>query len=205
MATTDVKYDGYQLPRDAGKLDKNPQAATTVTYAEKTLPNDKATPVTFSDPFNTPGLILLNNGVQQIQLPPDTVVIPEGEKRLAMTFIVDGPSVFERIQTKPRRLEFRGTFRMQDIGGTRYNNTTPPPGATGWVNNVFPQEYINDVYNYVFLPNTVLTLKNSFLNGIGILELIVENIIFEPRPGTTNVGYSLAAWENQRGQSIIIK
>lgn len=198
-----VPYAGHLVPKDK-KAPVTPVPDPNVPYAGSILPRNARTPQQFLDQFNTPGIISFNNGVQEITMPPDTIIYPEFEKRLAMDYILDGPSVFERIQTKPTHLEFRGTFRMQDIDGTRYNNTKPPPGSLGIINNVFPQEFINDWHNYTWLPNTILVVKNSLLNGIGIQQVIVEKASLEPAPGNKNVGYRLTAWENVPGQSLII-
>jgi len=199
-----VPYEGYILPRDAGKLTDPERPSPNINYNGAQLPRDAAKLAAFKDFLNKPGEIKLNNGVQEIVMPPDTVIIPDAEKLLVKTNILDGVSAFERILRFASFMELRGTVRMQDIDGTRYNNTTPPAGLTGNINNVFPQEYINDIWEYVFLPNTVLVLKNSFLNGIGIQQVIVEKMSYMPGQGTTNVGYRLGVWENVNGPSLII-
>lgn len=199
-----IKYEGYVLPRDAGKRSLEPNTDPNIDYAGVSLPKGAKTFVPFKDVLNKPGEIFLNNGFQEIMLPPDTVIIPDDEKLLVRTEILDGVSAFERILRLPMYMEFHGTFRMQAINGTRYNNTTPPAGLIGMPVNVWPQEYINDVWQYVFLPDTVLIIKNSFLNGIGIQQVIVEKFGQEPARGTTDVRFRLQAWENVDGPSLLI-
>ena len=199
-----IRYEGYVLPRDAGKRQIRPDTDPNLNYEGNTLPKDAKQFTAFNDLFNKPGEIRLNNGVQEIVLPPDTVILPDAEKIIPQCVILDGVSVFERVARKPTLLEMRGTFRMQDINGTRYNNTNPPAGALGFINNVFPQDYINDVWTYTFLPDTVLIVKNSLLNGIGIQEVIVEKFSMEPGMGTKNVGFRLMCWEIVQGPNLII-
>lgn len=196
-------WNGKQLPRDKKSIQIQP-VDPTQHWDGYTLPDDKVTPQVFSDPFNKPGLIILNNGTQQIALPPDTVIVPKVKKTLVQTHILDGVSVFEHIMRDPVMMEFQGVFRMQDINGTRYNNTNPPAGLVGTINNVFAQDYMNDVWNFLFIPNTILILKNSFLNGIGIQQIIVEEFAPLTVSGSKNIPYKLTAWENVPGQSIII-
>lgn len=198
-----VNYAGKTLPQDKVAI-KTPVQDPNVPYNGKTLAADAVTPVPFSDPLNTPGTTILSNGTQQITLPPDTIIMLAGKKIIAKTNILDGVSVFERIMRDPYQIDFEGVFRMQDINGTRYNNTTPPAGTTGTPNNIWPQEYLNDVWNYVWLPNTILTIKNSYLNGLGIQQIIIEEISPSTIRGSKNIPYKIKAWENVPGQSLII-
>jgi len=204
IGPNDVYYHGKILPRDKA-APYQPVIDPNVPYAGNVLPRDKVTPTLFVDLYNRPGDIKLNNGVQEITLPPDTIPLVQGKKELVMTHLLDGGvSCFERILRDPYKITFQGVLRMQDIDGTKYNNTNPPAGKQGQINNIFAQDYLNDVWNYVWLPDTVLVVKNSFLNGLGIQQIIVESMEPSPIPGSTNIPFVLSAWENVVGQSLII-
>ena len=198
-----VYYEGKTFPADAAPI-QTPVTDPNIPYNGKVLPKDTVKPVPFSDPLNTPGTIILNNGTQQMNLPPDTTIILMGKKILAQTTILDGVSVFERIMRDPYEIEFEGTFRMQNINGTNYNNTTPPAGLKGIPNNVWPQQYLNDFWNYIWIPNTVLIIKNSYLNGLGVQQVIVESVHPQTIRGTKNIPFKIKCWENVPGQSLII-
>lgn len=199
-----IKYAGKTLPRDKGQP-RTIEGDPNIYYQGTELPAGKIAPTPFVDAFNTPGTIILTNLSQSVTLPPDSKISPlKGEKHIAMTNILDGVPVFEHIQRKAYKIEIEGTFRMQNKGGQTYNNTTPPPGTTGQVNNVFAQGYLQDVWNNAWLPNTVLGVNNTYLNGLGILQIIVESFVTTIDRGKKDIFFVLSAWENVVGQSLII-
>ena len=103
--------------------------------------------------------------------------------------------------TKATRIEIEFTLRMQNIAGTLYYNTN---ATTGITNNVFPQQYLHDVWYSVFKPNSVLTIQNSMLNNLGITQVVVENFKANTVRSSTNVPCFLYLWENVPGQSLNI-
>lgn len=198
-----VTYNGKTLPKDKAPA-RNIPPDPNVPYEGSTLPADTRNYVPFVDKINTPGSVTLISPTNQVILPPDTLISIHAEKHLVMTNILDGVSVFEHIQRKPCRIEFEGVLRMQIKGGVTYENTTPPAGVTGLIDNLFPQEYLNAVWTNVFLPDTVLKVANSYLNGLGIQEIVIEAMTPAVVRGSRNVPYHITAWENVPGQSLII-
>lgn len=198
-----VRYDGKILPKDKAPARQLP-TDPNVPYDGSVLPKDKVQYVPYVDKINTPGAVTLISPTNQVILPPDTLISIHADKHLVMTNILDGVSVFEHIQRKPCRIEFEGVLRMQTKGGIIYQNTTPPAGLTGITNNVFAQDYLNAVWTHLFLPDTVLKVANSYLNGLNIQEIVIESITPSVVRGSTNIPYHITAWENVPGQSLII-
>jgi hypothetical protein len=200
ITNPNVNYAGKVLPRDRAAVIM-PTPDPTVNYAGSTLPQDAAEPQVFTDPTNTPGTVQLGGILMSV----DTLTFLNGKKILVLTHILDGPSVFERISRDPCEIEFEGVLRMQNQGGINfYNTNSAPPGLTGPLNNVFAQQYMNDVWTNCYLPDSVLNVKNSFLNGINISELVIETISVRPRRGSTDIAFKIKAFENVPGQSLII-
>lgn len=204
-----IHYNGKTLPKDKAPARSLP-VDPDITYNGGTLPADKIVYVPFIDSFNTPGEITLITPSNSITLPPDTKCFPHGAKHLAMTPLLDAEDgqplvvAFERIQRKPYKIEIEGTFRMQNQGGTTYENTNPPAGLRGPINNVFAQQSLNAFWNGIWLIDTVVKIKNSYLNGLGIQEIVIEDMTPEVVRGSTNIPFHITAWENVPGQSLII-
>lgn len=201
-----IHYQGKTFPKDRGQSrDTTDIPDPKIPYAGAYYPDSKKTYTPFVDNFNTPGVIILGSTTAQTTLPPDSLIhVLKAEKHLVMTTILDGVSVFEHINRKPYKIEIEGTFRMQNKGGTTYNNTTPPAGAAGPINNVFAQQYLNATWTNVWLPDTVLTVSNSYLNGLGIQQIVVESFHTSLKRGSKDIGFVLQAFENVPGQSLII-
>lgn len=182
----EVYYNGKILPKDKAPLrvdvpDKN------VDYHESQLPADKKTPQPLTrDLSNNPSRLVINGYL----MPADVAVYITLEKLIAQSNILDGPSVFERITRKPYQLEFEFTIRTQLADGTGY---------------IFPQEETLNFWTNVWVPDSVLRVDNTFLNKLGIQEMIANNGNLTTVRGSKNVPLRLTAWENQPGQSLIIK
>lgn len=203
-----IRYDGKVLPRDKAPI-KDPPQDPNIVYNGSTFPADKVTPQPFSDAFNTPGQVTLISPTATVILPPDTKIWPHGEKHIVLTTPLDADggnytAFFERIRRKPYKIEIEGVFRMQNKGGVTYENTNPPSGLRGQVNNVFAQDYLNTVWNNAWIPDTVLRVKNSFLNGLGILEIVIESMSPDVVRGSKNIPFHISAWENTPGLSLTI-
>lgn len=201
-----VRYNGKVLPRDKAPS-KQQLVNPNVYYGGGRLPADAIKPVPFVDKINKPGEIIISGLTGSVTLPPDTMITISGDKRLVMTPILDNPdgvNVFEHIARKPYKIEFEGVIRMQVKQGIPFNNTNPPPGLSGPTHDIFPQEYLNNIWTNVWLPNGVLTIQNTYLNGLGIQQIVIESINPSVVRGSTNVPYHIIGWENQPGQSLII-
>lgn len=181
-----VHYHGKVLPRDAAPP-AQPVVDDRVNYHGKELPRDAKLPDLIPpDHTNNPSLII----IQGLTLPGDTSILIDGEKILARDRIFDGIPVIEHIAREASKIEFEGIFRY-----------TPDFGST----YPFPQDVVDNYWTTVFLPNSVLTLTNTYLNRIGIMQLVVEKATLHTVRGSTNVPFRMITYENIVGQSLIVQ
>ncbi len=187
MVDPNVPYQGYVLPADAQPLTSVP-IDPNVNYANHQLPRDKvqSLPIVIKDGTNNPSSIILSAGQNFVFLPASTQIILKGEKIIAESQILDGVSVFEHVSRKPYEIDF-------DI--LIWNSSYNAP---------FPQDVINNIWTDLWLPNTIVDVGNTYLNGIGIQQVIIKSINPAPKLGSTNVTLKIRCYENQIGQSIII-
>jgi len=180
-------------------------------YNNKILPKDAATPIKVAnDEHNKPSETTIKwvntttGGTTSINLPPDTIILPTGEKLIVESRILDGVSVTERIGRKPYEIEIEGTLRMSktaDGTGKYYDFNTDGNQLTF---SMFPQDYINELFETVFVPDAVLDITNTLLNALGVLQIIVRQARIAPIAGSNNVTFRITAYENQPGESLII-
>jgi len=199
--TVDVRYHGKILPRDAAPL-KVFVPDPNVDYANNTLPGGAPPPlIPFTDPTNNPKYLVIG----PVVLPPDSKIEITNKKIVVLTHILDGPSVFERISREPADIEIECVLRMQNQGGvTFYNTNNQPPGLAGPVADIFPVQYMEDIWNQIWLPDSVQTVNNSYLNKLNISQLVIEHISAHVQRGSTNILLHLKCFENVPGQSLII-
>lgn len=182
LVNESVFYDGKELPQDAASLADAP-INTDVNYQGKTLPDQAVKPIKeVVDLTNNPKAIIIGG----ISLPNSSSIMVSGKKTIAESQIIDGVSVFEHISRKPYEIEFK--FLIWDSS----------------IHPVFPQSVINNLWTNVWLPNSVQRVTNTYLNGLGIQQIIIESIKPMPRLGSKNVDMVIKAYENQFGQTIII-
>ncbi len=132
------------------------------------------------DPFNLPSLVTING----FQLPVDVMITLNNEKVIAESKILDGVAVFERVSRNPMEINFEFTVRQKGY----------MPQNLG--EYIFPAEILKSLMDDVWLPNAVLTIKNTFLNKIGIIDVIVKSVTIATVRGSTNVPVSLHCLEN---------
>jgi hypothetical protein len=116
-----IHYHGKELPKDAKKptLSKGDTLGDdgNVAYNNKELPRDN---VPYSPPqrdlTNNPSLVKIGG----IVLPADTIIYLNGKKTLAVSKILDGVSVTERILREPYELEFECVLRQSNSDNTLY-------------------------------------------------------------------------------------
>lgn len=186
-----VFYGGRILPDQAtkpvkteGDTDPTPKE---VDYGGKHLPGQKKTyqrPAL--DQSNNPSLTIING----VQLPLDTAIYLNGKKIHAVSTILDGVSVVERIRREPYEIEFEGVLRVKDSSGSGY---------------VFPQDAAKEMQDNIFFPNSVLKVQNTFLNKLGIQELIIDSFNPVTVRGSKNVPFRMRAFENVPGKTLIVK
>lgn len=186
---SNVYYNGKVLPRDAkkpvqltGDTEGSPEQ---VNYNGAQLPRDKKQ---YNPPkkdlTNNPGLIKIGG----ITMPPDIAVFLNGQKNLAISKILDGVSVVERINRQPYEIEFECVIRAQDANG----------------NYIFAQDELDNIWTNVWLPDSVQTVENTLLNKLGIREIVIESITPTTLRGSTNIPLRIRAYENIIGQTIIV-
>lgn len=182
----DVRYHGKILPQDAAPA-AQPIVDPNVTYAGKQLPAQRkqiflAPQV---DLTNNPSLIIIGG----ITLSQDTVITLDGEKVIPGSKILDGVYVAEHVGRMPYEIEFKGTLRI-----TNSTNTV----------NIFPQDAIDDLFQNVWIPDTVQKIQNTYLNKLGIQEIIIKKVKSQTVRGSTNLPFTLMAMENQLGTTLIV-
>ena len=184
-----VYYNGLILPLQAKKPVQN--TGTTegiqeeINYNGGQYPRDKKQ---YNPPqkdlTNNPSLLIVGN----VTLPADTVIYLNGSKTLAQSKIVDGVSVIERISRQPYEIEFECVVRAQDAAG----------------NWIFPQDALNNIWVNVWVPDTVQTIQNTYLNKLGIQEMVIETVTPTTVRGSKNIPLRMRGYENIPGQTIIV-
>ena len=131
--------------------------------------------------YNKPSEVYLSTIPNKwVRLPIDVVIGLDGDKVIAESKILDGVAVFERISRKPFEINFEFTCREQDESG----------------NYVFPQDTIQELVQTVWQKDQVIQLKNTFLNSLGISNIILQSITFTSIRGNTTVICSIKAKES---------
>ena len=128
------------------------------------------------DTTNQPSIVILNS----IQLPIDVTISLDDEKVIAESKILDGVSVYERVSRKPFNIDLNFTIREQNALG-QY---------------IFGQKTAATIITSIWQIDEVVPVVNSFLNKLGINEIIIKNITFATDRGTTNILCSLKCLEN---------
>lgn len=192
-----VKYEGKTYPQDRVKKAEVP-INPNVDYAGKSYPQDK---VAFNkpgvDPTNQPSIIYIGG----LQLPPDTLIMLTGEKIITKDPILDGVVVFEHIARHPYEIEFDLVIREQGaINGFNTGDVIPGFSLVG----AFPQQAMNKLWKQVWEPDSVQSLTNTYLNGLGIMEIVIESVRPATVRGSKNIPVKIRAYENIPGQSLII-
>jgi hypothetical protein len=148
------------------------------------------------DPQNNPSYIVIEGQI----LPPDTLIMLDGEKIIAESKILDGVMVYERVGRNPFKVDFEFNIK---------SNLVQIPGVNIQVDkgNVFPQDIIQSYFTDIWNPDQVVKVKNTYLNGIGIKELIIKKVNLKTVRGTINVQGSINTLENysdNKGGTLII-
>jgi hypothetical protein len=195
-----VQYNGKTYPADREPIAAVP-VDPNVQYNGATYPRDKVDytpPVT--DPTNNPSIIVIGG----FQLPPDTLIMLNGEKIITSDPILDGVVVYEHISRRPYEIDFDIVIREQGAiqgynndGSQNESQSIPTPQP-------FPQQTINDVWTKIWQPDSVQQITNTYLNNLGILEIIIKGVKPATVRGSKNVPITIKAFENIPGQSIII-
>lgn len=126
-----------------------------------------------------------DNPPKKIELPKNTTISIDGNKVIAESKILDGVAVFERISRDPYVIDFE--FKLREL--------------TQGLEDVFPQQYIDQYFNDLYLSDSVVKINNTMLNNLGILELVIEKISASTILGSNNAPIRITAKENYTGSS----
>lgn len=172
-------------------LKKPDEADNIIRYNGHELPKDKVKYVApVKDYSNYPSLTIIGLTLAEgVKLPSDCAIYINGKKTIAQSKILDGVAVFERILRDPYEIEFEFVLRTKADTGGEY---------------IFPQKAIETVWKNIFLPDSVLKIQNTYLNGLGVTEIVVESITPTTVRGSKNMPVRIKCFENIEGSSIII-
>jgi Domain of unknown function (DUF6046) len=136
----------------------------------------QSTTIESKNKLNNPSRVLLNG----VKLPDDVIIGLDGDKRIAESKILDGVAVFECVGRDPFKINFEFTCREQDDTG-KY---------------IFPQNTVRELAEKAWRPDQVIPIENTFLNRIGILNVVLKPISFTTIRGNTDVICSIKAEES---------
>lgn len=168
---------------------------TTISYDGKTFRQIPARAVpTVPDGTNDPSYITIGG----IQLSGNVIIPVKNEKVIAQSQIIDGVEVFEHISRKSAEIDFDFTIFPNGVIQGTADKTNAFYGV-----NTFNQQVLNQFWNTLYLPNSVQAVQNTYLNGLGINQIIIKSISVVPRPGSPNITVKLKALENQPGSLFV--
>src|ERR1700723_1750902 len=146
---------------------------TTIAYDGQTLRQIPARAIpTVPDATNDPSYCVIGGVI----LSGNVIVPIKNEKILAESQIIDGVSVFEHISRKPCEIVFAFTIFPNGVIKEKAEKTNAFYGI-----NTFNQQALNTFWNSIWSPNTVQNVQNTYLNGIGIQQIILKSISVAPR------------------------
>lgn len=127
------------------------------------------------DETNIPSYTVLNGFV----MPTDTQITFDSEKIIPETKILDGAFVFERVGRKPIEINFDFVIREKDDFG-KY---------------IFGQNNYYDLWMNVWQADSVVPIVNTFLNKIGINNVVIKSVHTTTVRGNTNIPCSIRCSE----------
>jgi hypothetical protein len=162
---------------------------TTIVYDGATLQRIPAAAIpNFPDGSNNPSYCVIGG----IVLSADIILPLKNDKILAESQIIDGVTVFEHVSRKAAEIDFEFTiFPPGVINGTA-SNTNAYNNAT-----TFNQQSLNAFWSNLWLINSVQDVQNTYLNGLGITQVILKSIAVQPERGKPNIIVKVKALENQ--------
>jgi|GEM_PF-6025415 len=165
---------------------------TSVSYAGQKLPESKVQYLAPTvDLINNPAWVeVIASDNTSFIMPADVEVSINGTKIIEKNQILDGVVVYDHVRRGPYEIGFDFTIRSQD--------------ATGNFINVFPQDLVNLLWQQIFITDSALKVKNTYMSGLGLFEIIVAAVELETVLGSTVVRAKITAYENEQGKNLII-
>lgn len=211
IVNPNVNYAGHVLPRDAQPTGSTFPVSPDIQYGGASLPEQavKAQPVQ-PDMTNIPQLVVLGTLASNISpfaglatspppvtgatlanggivLPADVRIEINGKKIVSSTTILDGVEVTQHVRRDANRIIFEFTARAKTNGM--------------WT---FAQDFIDALYQKIYLPSSVIYVQNTLLNKMGISQLVLDDWKLSTRRGSINVPITLSFRENIPGKSLIL-
>lgn len=144
-----------------------------------------------ADTTNNPSRILIGG----VLLPSDCVPYITPEKTIVLDKILDGVAITEKIQREPYELEFEFVLREKtEAGSLNYDKTQ----------YIFPQKAFENIWQKLWLVDSVQKIENTFLEGLGIQEMIIRSITPTVFRGSKNMNVRIRGYENVPGQTLIL-
>lgn len=206
-----VPYEGRVYPRDAVPYTGPPPTQEDVPYDGLIFPEQgKLSKPFVPDPTNMPQLVVLGTlatvaspfagavvsppPVTGQTLPNGGIILPADvklsiplRKVIGTVTIIDGVEVTQHIRRQANIIKMDFTVRARN-------------GAE-WV---FGQDFLDDLYQKIYLPSSVIYVQNTMLNKMGIQQLIVWEGDIDTIRGSCNIPITLTFRENIPGKSLII-
>ena len=137
------------------------------------------------------------------ELPYDTTVTINGEKELSISKIIDSGDFVQRTTKKAMEFTFDFTLREKETVkkevlplNNKVTRTYTKYFVPNSTNYIFPLQKNKDFFQKVWNKDGIIKLKNSYLNSIGIMEIIIENVQTSVKLGSTDISVRLKAYEN---------
>lgn len=206
-----VHYAGKTYPKDKAPYHGDPSPDPNVPYNGAVFPRDaiKAQPPTI-DPTNLPSLVVLGtlaavvspfNGVVSgtppitgstlpngaIVLPADVMIKHDLEKVVEETGILDGVAITEHIRRKSINIFMEFTIRAKN--------------GNDWI---FGQQFLDDLFQKIIYPSSIIFVQNTLLNKIGITQMVLIRESGTTIRGSINQPMALHFLESVPGQSLIV-
>ena len=146
----------------------------------------------------------LPDKTKYVELPHDVMITLDGEKNIVESKILDGVAVFERIQRQPHQIDFKFVCRqvLEDNRDITVSGIRSP-------NYVFAQDMLTNIWENIFMIDSVVGVTNTMLNKLQITELVIKKIFVDTKNGSTNIDVRIQCSENYTpndtmGQTLII-
>jgi hypothetical protein len=131
-----------------------------------------------------------------VQLPQDVNIKLGFEKHIILDTILDGVPITEYVARKATTITITCTYRTYLTG----TNVSILDGTQ----NTFPQSELEAFFQQIFTPNSVQSIENSYLNGLGINSIVIQKVEPICYNGSTNVQLTITAYENVAGGSLLL-
>ena len=152
---------------------------------------------------NTAYIVKLNGYL----MPSDIQYDLSFDKMVAESQILDGAIVYERVTRKAVQIDFKFTVRSYEVSqpervvGIFGKEFKFPEVKTE--DYYFPDTEFSEFYTKVFKIDNIIQVENSFINKLGITELVVRDMQVETILGNTDIRVKLKCSENYVPQSSL--